>query len=755
MNPRNHFDRIAILIVSVLLFCTPLAHSGAVSDPFGLPKSAVVVVGALLLLLAAILATLARGPGQRLRLPAIYLAVAFIACAAVATAESANRGLALRGLSEVTALCIVAWVVARSTHEPRDAAWLFRSALAGAAVVAAGVIAQVYRPGFSLSFAGLSLLPPAPAGSTLGDPGLAAQFLILALPLGIGAAALSAGAMRLLCGAGLGVVLAALLLGSRPEGWVVGGGVLAFLSVTRVVRGLRTQGGLESLLPDPKGEAPRAAIVAATVVAVLVGLSYAPALGSGGQSVASLGNVSLLAPTTGDPQADRAAAVRGSLALLTVHPLGVGPSFWRHGFLEVAWAKVAASPFDLGHQAIHAGNSLLELAAETGVAGGISFALLILLLLVQAGWVTLVDPGPWGTVAFASLNTLLAAGLAAFYGSPFQETAPALLFWTVAGATQAALLRGTLPGIGRRLGSLNPNAPSAGPLRRALAWAALGIWVLLVGAAFVGLASRSEAGRRTLVAQTLLARGDLRQAISTLDAATIDRSPEHLPHVLRADALLRSGDWSRAIEAFSATLQRSPWFPAAYLGRAAAWEGQGRYDRADDDLRAALAIWPDAPNLLLRRAALDARRGRFDAALDGYRRLTLLHPNLAEAWCGLGELYLRLERSDAAMEALLTCMNRNPGFPGVNLILGEAYEKRGLDEMALGYFKRAATSDEKLVSPRLRLANLYNRMAQYCNARDSLLAARDLEIDPQRRAAILDALDRVEPLCRKEQQGRK
>jgi Flp pilus assembly protein TadD len=754
MNPRNPFDRTAILIVSVLLFCTPLAHSGTVSEPFGLPKSALVVAGALALLLAAILGSLVRGPGERLRLPAIYLAAAFLASCSVATSVSANRGLALRGLAEIMALCIVAWTVARSLREPQDAAWLFRSALAGAVVVAAGTIAQVYRPGFSLGFAGLSLLPPTPAGATLGDPGLAAQFLILALPLGIGAAALSAGVTRLLCGVGLGVVIAALLLASRPEGWVVGGGVLACLAATRVVRALRT-GGVGGLLPDPKGEALRAAIVAGMVLTILVGLSYAPGFSSTGHSVAALGHVSLLAPTTGDPQADRAAAVRGSLALLSAHPLGVGPSFWRHGFLEVAWAKVAGSPFDLGHQAIHAGNSLLELAAETGVAGVIAFALLVLLLLVQAGWISLADPGPWGTVAFASLNTLLAAGLAAFYGSPFQETSPALLFWTVAGATQAARLRGTPPGGSRRLGSQEPGGSSAGPLRRVLAWAALGIWVVLLGAACVGLASRFDAGRRTIAAQGFLARGDLRQALSTLEAATIAHSPDHLPHVLRGDASLRSGDVTRAIEAFTATLERSPWFPAAYLGRAAAWESQGRYDKADDDLRRALAIWPDAPDLLLRRASLDAHRGRFEAALDGYRRLTLLRPNFAEAWCGLGEVYLRLEKSDAAMEALLTCMNRNPGFPGINLTLGEAYEKRGLDEMALGYFKRAATSDEKSVTPRLRLANLYNRMAQYCNARDALLAARDLEIDPQRRAAILDALDKVEPACSQEQQGKK
>ena len=66
---------------------------------------------------------------------------------------------------------------------------------------------------------------------------------------------------------------------------------------------------------------------------------------------------------------------------------------------------------------------------------------------------------------------MASTGLASFYGSPFQETSPALLFWTVAGVTQAAWLRGTLPGASRPLGSQEPEASAAGPLRRVLAWA--------------------------------------------------------------------------------------------------------------------------------------------------------------------------------------------------------------------------------------------------------------------------------------------
>jgi tetratricopeptide (TPR) repeat protein len=753
MSPRSPFDRISVLIVSALLFLTPLAHSGTLSDPFGLPKSILVLCGALLLLLAAILDALRGVPRPRMRSAALGLIAAFVLAASLATALSSNRGIALRGLVEIAGMAVVAWAAARSTRDPGDAAWMMRSALAGASLVAAGSVLQVFRPGFSIAIGELSLLPPAPAGASLGDPGLAAQLLLVALPMGIGAAGLSSGATRLLCGAALGVLLAALLLASRPEGWIVGAGVLLLLATTRAIQAARSTEGLVGLLPDPSGGTSRATIVATAVLLVVLALSHAPGIASAEHPVAPLDSVSLLAPTTGNPASDRAAAARGSGALLLVHPLGVGPSYWRHAFLEVAWSRVAASPFDLGHQAIHAGNSILELAAETGIAGGLIFAALCFLLVVQAGRAAFLDPGPWGTVAYAGLNTLLAAGLAAFFGSPFQETATVLLVWVTAGVTQAAAVKASLPGItGRFAREVPPGEPGRSP-RRLLAWVALALWIPLAVGSALWVSSRLEAARRTLAAQGSMSSGDLRRVIETLDVSPMRRSPDHLPFALLADAFLRSGAWDRSVEAFTATLDRSPWYPAAYLGRATAWEAQGRYDRAEADLLAALRIWPDAPEILLRRARLDARRGRIDAALEGYRNLARVSPKMPDPWCGMGDLYLGLGRVDAAMEAYGACGSRNPGFPGVNLGMAESYERRGMYEMALNYYQRAAGADDKNVAIRLRIANLYDQMGQFCSAKDSLMAARDLESDTSRRGLILDLIDTIDPKCRGEQRA--
>src|SRR5207245_2428669 len=144
-----------------------------------------------------------------------------------------NRGLALQGLLDLGAGLVLFWAVTRFVREAANAALLLRAVLLSAAIVALGIYLQVLVPGLNLSIAGFSILPPTRAGATLGDAGLGAQFLILALPIGVGAAGMTAGAARLVWGACLGLVGSALVFAGRPEGWIVGGATAGFLLVTR------------------------------------------------------------------------------------------------------------------------------------------------------------------------------------------------------------------------------------------------------------------------------------------------------------------------------------------------------------------------------------------------------------------------------------------------------------------------------------------------------------------------------------------
>lgn len=745
----NLADRVGIWVLAGTLFTVPFAYGSSLADPFAFPKRSVMLVAALLLWG---LALLGRAGDDRPRIvsPARALMLAFLAAAAVSVAVSANRGLALWGLLDLGVGFGLFLATVRFARRPETVAVLLKTALVAAALVALGSILQVFLAATGGGWL-TALLPPTRGGSTFGDAGLASQFLVLALPIGVGAAALSSAGWRLLCGGLLGIVASALVFIGRPEGWRAAGAALLLLVLLRVAQVAGHGARWSDLAPDPGGGSLRAFLLAGIVVLVVFSLSRLTFLYPGGRPVEPLIGTTLLSPTTGNPAADRAAAFPATLSLIRRHPLGVGPGNFRHAFLETAWTGRPGSPFSLSHQAVHPGNAFLEMAAESGVVGGIVFALLFLCLLGQALLAATRGPAPWDYAGAAASAVLGALAPMAFLGAPFQEPAASLLFWTAAGLAQPALLNpGPVPRWLQRLVPRERPAAFAWAFRPRPADAAAVLWILVAGGLGVLIFDRARALMFTLVGQGSYYAGRYEAAILAFGQPPVRRSPDHLPRVLAGSAYLRLGFNDLAAREFGEALQRSPFFLSAYLGRAAARQAQGRWDLADADYRAALRIWPRNADIHLALADLNAQRGRIDEALDEYREVMQIKPDLADSYFRMGELFLRRSQLDEAIEAFRVCGMKNPKYPRMRLRLGDAFFQKGLQEMALRYYQAAAADDDKDVEVRLRIANTLHVLDQHCAAREALEAARDLETDASRRETILDLIQKVDPECRKE-----
>lgn len=726
IDPRS--ERFPAAVVAAVVVLLPLAHWGGLADPFALPRSILLAAAAVALLLHAAWRA-ARGTAPA-TVPGRFtlLAAGLIAAASIAAGISFNRGLAVRGWADLASLCILAWAASGVGRDPRAATRLLDLFLVPAALVAAGVLAQIFVPGFQLALGPLSILPPSPAGATFGDPGLAAQWLVLVLPLGVGTIARRRGALRFVAAAGFGLVVSALIFAGGPEAWVVGTTLLAVALAARVAQALLAGDGWNEMAPEFDGSALRAAAAAILVVILTVAVARLPGLPAPAP-VTPMTHVGLLAPTSGEPSADRSAAVRGSTALIATHPAGSGPGLWRHAFLEVAWTRVAPSPFTLAHQAVHAGNGFLELAVETGVAGALLFVLLLAAALVTAWRDAMRPDGARRPLGLTLLLAIAAIVLVGCLGSPFQEATPAATVFIV-------------------IGLALPAATAGGPAgRKAPAYAAMAAILALALAAVPWFARRVEIARATLVAQSFLAADDPGSAIAAIDRPIVASAPDHLPHAILGNAYARRKEWQGAVDQFGAVLERSPWFLAARLGRAAAWQEMGRYDRAAEDLEAARQLWPQSAGTAMAMARLDERRGRLDAARAGYQNAVALDPTQADPWIAIGELDARRGRNDAAIDAFRKAAAINPRQPRVNLLIGATLEQSGLLELAVGYYKKAATLEPAAIEPRLKLANALHVLGKECEARESLQAARDLETDLKLRDALNGLIDQLEPAC--------
>jgi tetratricopeptide (TPR) repeat protein len=730
------------VILSALPVVVPLLHSVRLAEPFALPKEIALVTGALLLTLIAIAGRLGRRPVAALRSPVLLLAALLLACAALAGLLSFNPRLAAGGWMSLAAGATIGWAVARFVVAPRGAALLLRSLLTGAALVAAAALAQAFYPGLHLAPGGWSLIPAGTGATTLGSPGLTFQYLLLALPAGVGAAALSRGPGRALCGAGLGLVAAALLFAGPPEVWSIGLASLALLLVSACLRVMARGGRFRDCIPGAGDEGLRTALIALVTMLAVLALSRTPFVSSTGWPPM---RASLLTPTSGDPAVDRGAAIAGTAPLLRRHPLGVGPGLWRHAFLEVAWNRIDSSPFTLAHQSSHAGNAFIEMFAETGAAGGLLFLLLLGAVLCQSAGAARLGEATAATLGFTAFNTLGTFAFASLYGSIVQEPTPALVFWMMVGLSQRAAAGAALP---RLLRAGVPDARPGGS--RLPAVAALVAWIaaaaLLAGAARESLA----ASRQTLLSQAARQSGSAERALAALESPEALRSPAHLPHFLAAQAAFEAGEMERAVARFDMVIDRSPFFIAAWLGRAQAHQALGRYDLAEQDLDRALAIWPGHAETRMARARLDRVRGRPIEALERYRGVILDDRSKPEPYFRMGELLAELGRHDEAIQAFRACLSKDPRYPGAHLRIGDSLAEEGALEMAVEYYKSAILAAPADPAPRLRVANSLYGASRFCEARIALEGARDVETDPVRRRTILELIDKVRPLCREE-----
>ncbi len=745
----SRIERAATLVIAALVCAVPLLHSGSLADPFELPKEIAVQGAALVLVALALLARFADGGAPRRWSLGALLTWLLVAAGAAALLAAPNRGLGLSSLIELAAFIIVSWGVARFVREPSRAALILGAILTSATLVSIGTIAQVFVPGLFWAPGGISILPPSRTGATLGEAGLAVQFLAVALPAGIGAVALGGRQLRAVWGGCLGLVAITLGFAGRPEGWAVGALILVSLILSRFMQVARSDRQWTRLVPEVGGESVRTILIAAIVALIVVAITRVPGLLPGGAPATPLDGVAMLAPTTGDPAIDRAAGTRGSLALLHLHPQGVGLGNWRIAFLEVAWTRLVRSPFTLNHQPWHAGNNFLERAAEMGIFGGAIFALLVVTLLMQAWVAATRAPAPWNTAGLVGFNIVLAATIAAFLGEPFEEPAAALVFWVVAGLIQAAASQA--PARPGRLASLLAVRERPAPRSGRLAGATL-VVLFAVAAAVVGARGwgRLLASSQTRDGMAQQYAGRYEAAVQAFGQPAVRRSPDHLPRMQAGTSYLRLGFNDLAAREFGEALERSPWFPAAHLGRATAYQALGRYDLAENDLRAALAIWPDNSDTRLALARLDAARGRIDAAIEEYAEVARQNPTLAEPYFHLGELYLKRGQADEAIEAFRICGMKNPRYPRLPVAVGDAFFNKGLLEMALRAYQGGAAGDEKDVDVRLKIANTQHALGQYCDAQEALEAARDLETNTNRRAAILELIRKVEPDCKRQ-----
>jgi tetratricopeptide (TPR) repeat protein len=223
-----------------------------------------------------------------------------------------------------------------------------------------------------------------------------------------------------------------------------------------------------------------------------------------------------------------------------------------------------------------------------------------------------------------------------------------------------------------------------------------------------------------------LALGDLYTAYGRHEEAvtqyrqTLAAQPDNILAQERlAGALRAAGQLEEALQEQLKLVELKPGDRGALLGLAITYRALAQPEDAEATYRQLLAQTPDDPVVLIALGDLYLEQGLANQALPLYQQAlrNTIDPLLAaQASDQLGKAYLRLGQIEQARAVAESLIQEQPALERGYLLLGSVLETQSDPEAALAVYQQGAGQVEDALALRLRLGELYLRLARPADA---------------------------------------
>lgn len=611
MSPSRESRRVEGCFAA-LVVVLPLVYAPGFASLYRLPKQvALAVIGALVLW--GVVAYYRRErPLSSLPLFAPVVAYATVIILSLLTALNLYEGL-WQSAETLVALGLF-WAAATFFGDMAAVFRLFRWAVGAATVVALLGIAQTWGADIPTLAITTPIVAP---GSTFGNINMAAQYLVLVLPLAVGLVILASTLSgELVAGAALGVIATHLTYTGTRAAWL--GATLATLVLSWLVR---RRGILISVPPSPFRRKIWSLVAVAAFV-VLMNIVPRFVIPGWGQSHASV--VTRLGSFAGEFEERTSLRVRLAIwantsALVTDHPLlGVGKGNFQFLYPRYARRVVEDVAMKPETRVREAHNDYVQFASETGLIGLGTFLCLLVGLARRfcSGFTATAEAGRLvigGTCAIG----LLALLVEAFFDFPFQRAVPEAFFWMLAGV------------LWRASGDDPPSVGGASSKPHPLIALTVVAVIATMAAGWGGNALRAEyhysRGGRAYSRDRLPEAGEhLRKAV------TLNPFEERYWFLLGLYEI-RTGDFRQAVVHISRHLRLNPYNIGGLNNFGVALASVGRPLEAIAAFERSLAIWPDHVEARNNLGFLYASVGRRDLAITQFREVLRMSPGNEQA----------------------------------------------------------------------------------------------------------------------------
>ncbi len=514
------------------------------------------------------------------------------------------------------------WLVVNQIRTLENAKKILLCAILSAFIVSLIGIYQM----FGGEIPGLANL--ASPGSTFGNKNMAAQFILLTLPLPYMFLLLTTDRQKeILFGIAAAVVSTYLLYTGTRAAWA--GAIVASLATFLLFK-LKIP---SSYIAGFKAEIWNKRTALLGILLFTTAMNLIPPYVVPTWNVAGAPSPMARFATIADIDQDtsflnRLAMWANTLEMFKDHPLlGVGKGNFKIVYSLYAEKKIKDTGFSSEVQPREAHNDYIQLLGETGIFAFASF-LWILVLIALRVWTSIPGKGDqiWIALIFTLAFSIIAILVEASLDFPFELPVSEAFFWLFAGLLWISCKNNHLPVSSDPFLEEPPPAPRGGLPSHASRivlglCAALSIFITAVHLTF--LRAEFHFSRGVRLAQedrSELAMQELRQAES-LNPTT------HRYPFFRGLVTLRTKRYQEATEANLRSLRYHPYYINAYTNLGIAYASTGKIQEAEKAWRKALEIWPDHNDARNNLATIYSLHGRKDEAVALFRESLRRNPN--------------------------------------------------------------------------------------------------------------------------------
>jgi len=714
-SSNSSWGHLANWLQFALVVVVPLALSQEFYNYIDLPRGILIQVGAVLILAIWLMGAVSQGKLRIVRTPFDLPLLGFVLWAGLSLLWASNIYEGFTRWSVWGACLILFFLTVNLIQSERDTRRLLGAlVLAGALVGALGILQYLLEVDWVLQ-----LRPPA---ATFGNRNMAAQFMVLTIPLAAGFFLLARKRIHaLLAVMVLGVLCLFLFYTGTRTGWLAA--AVEFLLLTILL----ARDHFKWKLALPRGqEKKRALVVCAVLGFILINLTPSGFQWQVGTAVDRIRELLVLEesepPQARDQAADQATefqvqplevtAPRGdslsvririwqnTLRMGEEHLLtGVGIGNFEIFYPRYARSAVVDQVFDEEGQWKRAHNDHAQIFAELGLVGLFLWGWLLFALVKVC--VVLLGQERKGELHYLVMGVVVAlTGLSiiAFFSFPFQMVTPTFVFVLYLGVLGGHYCRQPLEDESSR-----PHRKASILLssRAATVGAGVTLLCLLILLPFEYKRVRADLHFKKMVMAAQ--RKDWAAAISHGKEGYqyFPYRKEFLFHVGKAN--FETGNLDAGIEATKEFMKAYPYYANGHHNIGMAYAVKGDEDSAFHHFNQAFEIIPTYAKTHFAVAQLYELRDNLDEALEHYRAAVRGSPDNTQFLVGLGQVAFRKGLHQEAMDAFEGAVKNDSDNIAHYLKLGTVAANLGKLPEAKAAFSKALELDPKSAEAHYRL----------------------------------------------------